>query len=300
MPPPSEPVSEALIAAFLDGTLESDRRDEVARRIARDPSARWRLAEAARFVAEVPAPVEARPSVFVAAWERTRPALRRVKTSIVICGTLAASLMVVVLPRVAQRFATGGMDADWYATLSAGGAAKEMAAVLPAGEANVLGFATAHRPESRSFRAGVAELDFEIVLRSARSGQPRTPEVLDQVREGIDGSKRTRLTAALEQAVARPGPASLAELNRALLSSVPDRAHYELGRWVEASRVAAATSNQRFFGSPDFQAALGRARGMALPEEVRTELARAASAAQAERPDFRRLERAFEQVSLLY
>src|SRR5215475_8814970 len=111
MPLPSEPVSEALIAAFLDGTLESDRRDEVARRIARDPSARWLLAEAARFVAEAPPPIEARPSVFLAAWERAWPALRRMKTSIVIAGTLAASLVVIV-PRIATHFATGGMDPD--------------------------------------------------------------------------------------------------------------------------------------------------------------------------------------------
>jgi hypothetical protein len=192
------------------------------------------------------------------------------------------------------------MDADWYAALSGGVAARELAAVLPASEANVLGFARAESPASRSFRAGVAELDFEIVLRSAPSGRPRTAEVLDGVRQGTDGSKRTRLTGALEQAVARPGPASLAELNRALLSSVPDRTHYELGRWIEASRVAAATSNRAFFGSPDFQTALERARGMALPEQVRAELTRAASAAGPERPDFRRLERAFEQVSLLY
>ena len=108
------------------------------------------------------------------------------------------------------------------------------------------------------------------------------------------------LTDALEQALARPGPASLAELNRALLSSVPDRPHYELGRWVEASRVAAATSNQAFFGSPTFPAVMEHARGMALPDEVRAELARAAAGAESEHPDFRKLERAFEQVCLLY
>src|SRR5262245_27979912 len=217
----------------------------------------------------------------------------------VICGTLAASLVVVVIPRVASRFTSGGMDADWYAALSAGPAAKELAAVLPAGEANVLGFARAESAAARSFRAGVADLDFEIVLRSAPAGRPRTPEALAGVREGSDGSKRARLTDALEQAVTRPGPASLAELNRALLSSVPDRPHYELGRWVEASRVAAATSNRDFFGSPAFQAALGRARSMALPAEMQAELARAASAADPERLDLQGLERAFEQLSLL-
>jgi len=221
------------------------------------------------------------------------------KTSIVIGGTLAASLVVLV-PWIASRFAPGGMDADWYATLSAGVTAKELTAVLPATEANVLGFARAESPAARSFRAGVADLDFEIGLRAAPVGRPRIPDGLDGVREGTDGSKRMGLTEALDQAVAQPGPASLAKLNRALLSSVPDPRHYELGRWVEASRVAAATSNPSFFGSPAFRKALDRARAMALPQEVRAELARAASASQPGPPDFRRLERAFEQIALLY
>src|SRR5262249_32651133 len=153
--PPTDAVDEGLIAAFFDGTLAADRRDDVARRIARDPSARWLLAETARFVEEVPAPVEAARAV-VPGSARARRALRRVKTAIVICGTVAASLVVVFIPRIVPRFAGGGLEADWYAALSAGTPAAELVAALPRSAANVLGFVAAESPASPSFHAGVA------------------------------------------------------------------------------------------------------------------------------------------------
>jgi hypothetical protein len=291
---PLAPMRDELIAAFLDGSVDRRQRDELAGRIAADPRARLLLAEAARFLEEEALAI-APAAVSLPSGERVRPERARHPGATVLAwaGALAATLaLALTLPGRPDT----PVDVDWYAVMSPADSGN-LAAHVERGEANLFGFVEVDTPESRSFRVGVAHLDVEIALRSGR-GQDALTETLDRLRDLVDVPPP--VAVGLQNAAGKPGPRLLGELNAVLSSAVPDRLHYELGRWVEASRIAAATDDRPFFRSASFHDVLRRAQKRAQPQEVRVELEQVASNIESGRPDLLRLERSFEQLARLY
>ena len=262
-------VDEEDLAAFLDGRLDPESREVVAGRIAADPEARLLLVEAARFRDDETAAGRAWPKDGSTVTSSPSPATWW-------AATLAACLLVG-LSGVADRAVS--FDSDWSSALTRGVESPALAAQVRPHGAAVLGFAAGEAEGSRPFRIGVATVDVEVGL--AIGADPR---VLEQIARASGTSGWT----------VPGGP------DRVFAGDASDRPYFDLGRWVEASRIAAATGQAAFFEGPEFQRALRLARRGPWTEEARTELEHVDDAVRKGPPDMRRLERAFEQVLRLY
>jgi hypothetical protein len=274
-------VDEEELAAFLDGRLDPESREVVAGRIAGDPEARLLLVEAARFREEETAAGRAWTKDASAVWPGRTVAAKGPGTSSPShaawwAATLAACLLVGLS---GARDRAVSFDSDWASALTRGVEAPVLAAQVRPHGAAVLGFAAGEVEGSLPFRIGVATVDLEVGR--AVGADPR---VLEQIARASDTPGRTA-----------PGG-----LDSAFAPDASARPYFELGRWVEASRIAAATRQAAFFEGPEFKHALGEARRGPWTEEARAELEDVDDALRKGPHDMRRLERAFEQVLRLY
>ena len=298
---PLDPARDEEIAAFIDATLDPKQRDALAARLACDPDARLVLVESARFVHEEPGegrrPADAAPHAAAPAPppQSAHPVAERRSRLPIWAGALAASVILALTLRPAPP---ASFDADWAAALATTAGAPPLLTGHSREGANVFSFAPNDGPESRSFRLGVASVDIAIVLRSGEDGA-----ALDGILDGtsvVTESQRQAIAAIRRLTPPSQRGERLSDLERALASSAADRRHFELGRWVEGSRIAAATGDVHFFRRPAFQQALRQARGQGWGDETRAGIEQAASAGTAEPPDLERLEASFDQILRLY
>ncbi len=288
-----EEPSDEQLAAYLDGTMNPAERETVAARIAADPNLRALVVNVAEFLhsesAGVAPPLLAPQAQSHAARERVFGRWWQV-------GALAASL---VLALVARPGWMPSFDTDWSSALSSGTDLPALVAQVQRSEANIFGFGATLAPDARSFRVGAKTVDLAIALRAPGSGAG-SAEIAQEILELVDEPRRPALATMLSRSADGRGALSLAGVEEELRSVAPDRFHFELGRWVEASRIAAATGNRSFFQDKAFQHALRQARSRGSRDEARSELDRAASILASQPLDLRHLQRCFEQIGLLY
>jgi hypothetical protein len=176
------------------------------------------------------------------------------------------------------------------------------------GHANSFLFGSGPTRVQTAFRIGVQEVDFRVALEEGRredaSAALRTLRSLSRAAE--DRAHFSERWSAMEEALF--GSASkerfveeLARLDSGLYSELDPMA-LDLGRWTEASRMAAASRSRSYFRESDFQRILDDFDERHLSPPVAQELhrIRTCAAATPSGCDLETLQKAFRQLVLLH
>lgn len=172
------------------------------------------------------------------------------------------------------------------------------------GEANSFLFGSGPTPAQTAFRIGVQEVDFRVALEEGR--REDAAAALETLRSLGRQAGAARGGSSLEDALSKGAAKArvveeLESLDRKLYSQL-DSLALDLGRWAEASRMAASGRNATYFTGPSFQRILADLEERQLPEPVDSEIQRIRAHASSipSEAAFYGLEKAFRQLILLH
>lgn len=172
------------------------------------------------------------------------------------------------------------------------------------GDANSFLFGSGPTPAQTAFRIGVQEVDFRVALEEGR--REDAAAVLETLRslgrQGGGARGWSSVEDALSKGAEKRRIVEELEILDGELYSQLDSLALDLGRWAEASRMAASARDATYFTGPSFQRILADLEERQLPKPVDSEIQRIRAHVSSipSEAAFDGLEKAFRQLILLH
>lgn len=227
------PLDAQQLASLLDGRLDPHSRVEVLALLTASDSDREAFADAAAVLREI---------------EESKPAIVRKRPLVPLVWLTAAAIAAIAIPAlIARRSAPPTDDAGRLA----------LSARIPAGWdaspwSSVRGGDAALSPASRAVRIGARITDLETAVRGGDTASARRT-VADLAILG--DSLPAPLVRALSELLAAADPAAAA---RVVMRQLPDSQYVNVGAWLEAARLAAASRDSIWLESDRTRVMVGR------------------------------------------